>query len=447
MMKNSAMPKMPCGANAVEARAARTLFVRHSSLVIRHSRPALTLIELLVTIVIMVTVLAGVLPLVSPNNNSRKIREGSRQLNTLFSQAQAQAARDGRPVGVAFREFGTGGSFSGVALEAYLIAAPPAYAGFSEHSRAVVQWTGGLVYGTAGGSSNGGTAFGPQYNGMPVCQIQFVSMGSPDAFPPGMLRIGDTIEVAGNRFLICDDADKTQMPNQVQTIGNAEYLHSDPTAAAPTPGTEVYAIWSNYAVGKQLPLLPTTTAPSGQSYKIARQPVNASDAPLQLPRGVAIDMEASGTTGIGGLNPPNTFDALTGVADVVGIMFSPNGSLERVYLNGTSQAGVERIFLLAGLAENGNGNGLDRNDYDFYNNSATDAAEVAARRSRVNWLNPDSRWVSVNRAGRVVTAENYVSYDPTDPAFHNNGTANEQQQAQIGAARQNASNMTGSTGR
>src|SRR5689334_13735829 len=106
MMKNSEMSKVQCNANAVEARAARTLFVRHSSFVIRPFRPALTLIELLVTIVIMVTVLAGVLPLVSPNNNSRKIREGSRQLNTLFSQAQAQAARDGRPVGVAFREFG-----------------------------------------------------------------------------------------------------------------------------------------------------------------------------------------------------------------------------------------------------------------------------------------------------------------------------------------------------
>src|SRR5215211_4832924 len=87
-------------------------------------RRALTLIELLVTIVIMVTVLAGVIPMLSPNNDVRKIREAARELNSLIAQAQAQAARDGRPVGVAFREFGTSSPYSGMALEAYLIAEP-----------------------------------------------------------------------------------------------------------------------------------------------------------------------------------------------------------------------------------------------------------------------------------------------------------------------------------
>src|SRR5688500_8118243 len=139
MTKKCGTLNAECGTNAAASTCARSsLSIQHSLFSIRSSRPGLTLIELLVTIVIMVTVLAGVLPLVSPNNNSRKIREASRQLNTFLAQAQAQAARDGRPVGVAFREFANGASRSGMALEAYTIAVPPPYAGFSDSSRVVV---------------------------------------------------------------------------------------------------------------------------------------------------------------------------------------------------------------------------------------------------------------------------------------------------------------------
>ena len=49
----------------------------------------MTLIELMVVIVILVTLVAGVLPLVSPNNDARKISEASRSLQTYFVQAQA----------------------------------------------------------------------------------------------------------------------------------------------------------------------------------------------------------------------------------------------------------------------------------------------------------------------------------------------------------------------
>ena len=97
------MPIGEWGMISQATRSAHSFPIPHSPFPIWR-RPGLTLIELLITIVIMVTVLAGALPLLSPNNNSRKLREASRQLNSLLSQAQAQAARDGRPVGVAFRE-------------------------------------------------------------------------------------------------------------------------------------------------------------------------------------------------------------------------------------------------------------------------------------------------------------------------------------------------------
>lgn len=421
--------------NAAASTCARSSFgFQHSSFSI--PRRGLTLIELLVTIVIMVTVLAGVLPLVSPNNNSRKIREASRQLNTLLSQAQAQAARDGRPVGVAFRETGTSSPFSGMALEAYTIAAPPSFSGFSEHSRIAVTDTGAL-YGPGGTFTN--PSFSPRYNGYKICQLDFLAYGAVDAFPPRTLKIGDKIEVGGNTFLICDDADKMTMPNQTETVGGVEYLFSDPSASAPIPGTVLNAIWLNYH-GQQLPQNPTP--PVGQSYQITRQPVNTVDQPLQFPRGIGIDMDASGATGLG-----NFIDFDAGGATTIGIMFSPNGSIDTVYRDGIRLDGIEQIYLLLGLFENGNNGPGFSDGYDFAGFPAADAAELTTRRGQINWLSGDSRWVSVNRAGRIVTSENNVSFDPRTSPYIDDPDVNVQRRKQIIAARQNASNMSSSTGR
>ena len=89
----------------------RTEFTRRGGL--SALRSAMTLIELMVVIVILVTLVAGVLPLVSPNNDARKIAEAARGLQTYFMQAQAEAARLGRPVGVGFRETTAGSNVAG----------------------------------------------------------------------------------------------------------------------------------------------------------------------------------------------------------------------------------------------------------------------------------------------------------------------------------------------
>jgi prepilin-type N-terminal cleavage/methylation domain-containing protein len=465
--------------NSQADRSAHSLRIPHSPLPIRHSRPGLTLIELLVTIVIMVTVLAGALPLLSPNNNSRKLREASRQLNSLLAQAQAQAARDGRPVGVAFRESGASAPYSGMALEAYLIAEPQPFAGFSEHSRVAVGNT-GMVYGlnaVDGKPPNEGERFSPKLDGLPVCKLDFYASGGVDAFPPRTLKIGDTIAVGGNLFLICDDADQTTMPNRVEEVGDVaivEYLFSDPAAAAQDPGTTLNGVWLNFH-GQQLPQVPAPPAvPPGQAYAIRRQPMNTSDQPLQFPRGIGIDLLASGADG---LNVPSQFDEIIPVAPVpsgsppplpltVGVMFSPNGSLDMLYLDGVRKDGVEQVYFLMGLFENGNSDAQDPADYDFTAGTSIADDELAQRRTRINWLNPDSRWVSVNRAGRIITAENNVSFDPRVVAYSDliSGTPQQQNRERVmrqlnGAdsdgdgiidlpgARLYAKQMSGSTGR
>ena len=109
-------------------------------------RLALTLIELLVVIAILTTLVAGVVPLFSPNNDTRKIREASRGLHAYITLAQAKAARSGRPTGIAFQESRIG---SGVALEVFQLEVPKGFSGFSEESRCSVS-TGFGQYGSGG---------------------------------------------------------------------------------------------------------------------------------------------------------------------------------------------------------------------------------------------------------------------------------------------------------
>lgn len=429
MIKQNGKLKAERGTNAATSACAHR---EHPASSNQHPVPrrGLTLIELLVTIVIMVTVLAGVLPLVSPNNNSRKLREASRQLNSLLAQAQAQAARDGRPVGVEFRESGTSAPFSGMAIEAYLTAEPAPFAGFSEFSRvAVLEHPEKLQYGkNATGNGNGGVMFEPRLTNFTVWRLEFSLYGQPDPIPPRTIRNGDTLDINGNRFLVVDDD------------GSAEGFHQIDQATGYLQSTHLLnVVWLNNQ--GQLP-------PRGlKPYSFARQPTKTSEQPLQFPRGIGIDMEASGATGLG-----NSIDFDSGGATTVKVMFSPSGSIGAVYRDSSRLDGVEQIYFLIGLFENGNNSNAFSEGYDFIGFPVADQAELTARRAQINWLSGDSRWVSVNRAGRIITAENNVSFDPSSNAFLDplrslQNPTRAQRDAQLLAARNFASQMSGSTGK
>lgn len=429
MTQKCRMPNAESGTNAAASACAHREQPASS-----HQHPAprrgLTLIELLVTIVIMVTVLAGVLPLVSPNNNSRKLREASRQLNSLLAQAQAQAARDGRPVGVEFRESGTSAPFSGMAVEAYLTAEPAPFAGFSEFSRvAVLEHPEKLQYGkNATGNGNGGVMFEPRLTNFTVWRLEFSLYGQPDPIPPRTIRNGDTLDINGNRFLVVDDD------------GSAEGFHQIDQATGYLQSTHLLnVVWLNNQ--GQLP-------PRGlKPYSFARQPTKTSEQPLQFPRGIGIDMEASGATGLG-----NSIDFDSGGATTVKVMFSPSGSIGAVYRDNVRLDGVEQLYLLVGLFENGNNSNTFSEGYDFIGFPVADQAELTSRRGQINWLSGDSRWVSVNRAGRIITAENNVSFDPSssdflDPIRSAQNVVRAQRDRQLEFARNFASQMSGSTGK
>jgi prepilin-type N-terminal cleavage/methylation domain-containing protein len=391
LLRRSALLRAACRS----FNAAPWLELRSPASKFQSQRHGMTLIELLVTIVILVTLLAAVLPAVSPNNEGRKIREAARQLVSLFAQAQAQAARDGRPVGVGFSD----PDGDGIALEAYILAEPAPFPGFATDS-----------------------AVRLRFENYALTEIQFVLSGdliaNPsvdpdncyelDPLPPNTFAFGDVIETSGFRFMLTDaDRDGDGQPD---TTGNPPFRVGDRYTDSRAKFAVTY-IGSGQLIPRiNLDPLPSPPPPPGSGwsnpapYHIRRRPVSfngisrATADAIQFPRGVGIDL-----------------DPVEGNVRSE-IMFSPNGSMDSWYIDGFRRESDD-VYILLGRIENANpitvanGNDIDYTRYDF--NDMPDDDELAERRREVNLLNPDSRWVSVSPAGRVVASE-MAFFDPRE---------------------------------
>jgi prepilin-type N-terminal cleavage/methylation domain-containing protein len=399
---------------------------------------AMTLIELMVVIVILTLLVGGVLPLVSPNNDARKISEAARGLQTYLMKAQAEAARTGRPVGVGFRETTNG---SGVAIEAFQMVVPKPFPGSSSMSRVGVN---ALPEGDNNSYYNSTTAptFGDPprllFQNFENARLYAVSTRLAlknvdnevvvDPVPPGMFRVGDMIDAQGNRFVIVDDR-----RHGFDEVGGLKFLNPQSNVT----GFENKLICVRVdEVRMGSDAQPLAEPPSGYSYRIHRQPLGndpetggaksramiSSSEPFQLPSGVCIDLQASGLEAGG---EPQTFSDVAqtgGNLKQVAIMFSPNGGIDGVWFNGgtivsNSQSGnkfadLSRIFLLLGRIENQN---PDPTMFEIDRN-ATDE-KVREARTKVNWLNPDSRWMMISaNDGRFNVEKNSV-FDPREEEF------------------------------
>lgn len=407
-----------------------------------HNSPhrGLTLIELLVVIVILTTLVGGVIPVLSPNNDTRKIRGAARGLQTYINVVQAKAARTGRPHGIALRESSSG---SGVALEVFGLEVPPLFAGFSSDSRcpslpALVFWdrvgsTGSLKYGKVpeGSHNSQHEVLFPQFEGRDLHILNF-QLGTdrldgiepvlPDPLPPRMFRNGDVIDVAGNLFLVVEHPAyykyvKNPQNEQAPINELADFLDVV-NFRGPLTG-KLACILLNEA-GQAIP--PDTA----RIYKFRRQPVNSSDAAYQLPAGIVIDMQASIAEGSVTAPIPIRFPAAESLyvrpgdrtsvnaIDTLGIMFSPTGAVDSVVFNGTEMPTVSRLVLMLGRIENA---GIDpqldefpwvvgRTSQSGGNDNSTRKLAVDQARQQVNWLNADSRLMSiVTNNGRVVVSE------------------------------------------
>jgi prepilin-type N-terminal cleavage/methylation domain-containing protein len=459
---------------------------------ISHARAGMTLIELLIVIVILTTLVAAAIPILSPSSNDRRIREASRAVNTYITAAQTKAMELRRPVGVALKKLSadTGNADdNGVCLELYQVEQPPAFTGFDETSAVRISFS-----------------TTPYQVRMQFVRRDQTTTGTnlstgwfPDSIPEKMLQPGDRIEVAGNVYRFLAPATNpnlypSEKPAELDTQGrfyNQDVGNSNETliffaqvendagqmlncevdregylvkpqlhAANGFPQLTLIRYGGNTHVAGQPPFWTTPT-----SYKILRQPSPTSAEPYQLPEGIAIDLRASGDSRDVYHNAEHQqpVDRNNNQSPVM-ILFTPEGSVHRVVLNvgpGLSDLSgfadkiisdpiVSSIFLLIGPRENIPVTQLtsDNTLKTVGSNQLTDT-ELEELKTSINWLNPESRWVVIGaQSGRVVSTENAfvdprsvltVATTGTPPISE---TSQQLRNLQINAAREFAREMT-----
>lgn len=444
-------------------------------------RGAMTLVELLVVIVLVSTLVATAIPVISPGGDGRKLRESSRNLNSYLQGAQARAMQTGRPFGVALRRLSAEtdrGTDNAVCVRVEYVEVPPTYSGFTRTSSARL-------------------AINPAYNvdgvetlASPML-LQFVARGvattqglpagwQADLVPPRFLRPGDTIEISGRRYVLLEPVDaagaivSTNGYFEPQTGQLVRFAVRPLGSRSPTPesslpmldvayrpnGARISGPEAIFAEVATDGLEPTNadslywTEP--QPYKVFRQPIPAAGEPLELPSGMAIDLQASV---IGGISltrlyePSADYDTpnsdFVAIDEPIQLLFAPEGHLQRVHglLGGAIDTSsrallpsrtvtsyvalcIGRRELIPGAPFGAAATPLTAASYENpinINQSSSEPSEAvdtsipfeddtAFREitDRYNWLNLESRWVVIGgQSGSVVTVEN-VTPDVTD---------------------------------
>jgi type II secretory pathway pseudopilin PulG len=396
----------------------------------RARRAALTLIELLVVIIILTTVVAAAIPILSPANDSRRIREAGRGLNTFITGAQARAVSLGRPFGIALKRLAQDNDKdgnplnahddAGVCLEVFYVEQQPPYAGFDANSRASV-------------------ALHPDAPGYVL--VRFITRGATslalpagwtrDLFPTGTIRPGDVIEVGGTRYeLLPETGDNMTEIALDPDLNNGYFKEKNANVpiilARPVndSGQQLNVKYDDdgFEVGVQVQQArPYWT--SAMPYRILRQATPTSDEPYQLPEGVAIDLRASGVGTDDYFFWPGENDNSLGVI----IMFTPEGRVSRVQFsqypitpaiggteaNAFDEPVTENIYLLLGKRENipAPQAATDITLSTDFGTLNTEEKRAEAK-AGINWLLGDSHWIVIgSQSGRVATIEN-AAVDP-----------------------------------
>jgi type II secretory pathway pseudopilin PulG len=403
----------------------------------------MTLIELLVVIVILTTIVAAAIPILSPSNDDRRLRETARGVNTFFNGAQSRAIGRKRPVGVALKRLSqdtTRAADRAVCLELFYVEQPAPYTGFDANSRACValQGTNVLIR-----FVTRGTIIDQMQDGLPVGW-------DPDLFPTGTVYPGDVIEINGTQFRLL--APSSNMGLDLDTKGSFKQTNQNrpATIVAKPVNDSGQQINPRYdGLGNEIGSVAAANPPywtSPSPYKILRQPAPTADEPYQLPEGTAIDLRASGIGRNDYFYVPAQNDNNEGIL----IMFAPEGRISRVsysQLPGNTtafdQPVVDNVFLLVGRRDKSPppavGTDPTLNPADWM--AAVTDDQRNRLREPVNWLSGTSRWVVIGpQSGRIATIEN-AAVDPkavlSKPMFPNATPSTEEMRcAQILAARE-----------
>ncbi len=285
-----------------------------------------TLIEMLIVVAIIAILAVAGARTMQPAIEGRRIREAARAVNVYLGVARNHALATGRPCGVMIRRFPNLPQCSMVLEQ---VEQPAPYAGNTIDATATLQ-------------------INPPNSNTVVANL-------PSDFSSGLVHDGDLVQ----------------------------FNHQGPFYKVATGGVAATALTLlvDLSQGQILPW-PSGSPSDPVPYKIFRSPTKTAVGPLQLPTGTVIDLAASGVGNTTNFTPTGGMS--------VRIMFSPNGSVDKVYRDGGPENVTDPIFLLIGKRENI----LDT--------------------SNPNWSDFTNLWIAINPQTGLVTTAEVAPQDPTD---------------------------------
>jgi len=298
-------------------------------------RRGFTLIELLVVLMLMMILAVVALPQLGPAMERRRLREAGRSVATYIGSARTKALETGRPCGVVIepirqRNGNVVNPNACIVMRQAMMPTP--YGGDSADARGRLQITG-----------SGAT---------------YTSLNGDLAINPSIVKAGDLVQFDG-KGLFYEIVDPTTNPVRLQVDTSNGQVLPWPVSS----GTE----WSE--------LMP---------FKIFRRPVPTMAPPLIFTPGTAIDLGISGMKS----QAPNDLTTIFATSNhPITIMFSPNGSLERIYMHGQPPEYItEQIYLMVGRLEKIGRAGADS-----------------------NWADLNTMWITISPQTGLVTSAHTAS--------------------------------------
>lgn len=343
-----------------------------------------TLIELLVVIGIL-SVLAGIaLPIFRNTIKDQKKTQAARQVITYIEAARSRAIASKGRVGVMISRRGVGDALQrSYSTQMQLSVAYPPYAGESDNAKALLYNDGTPVNGST--SVANAALFNPAENTLLLKAVSDRAAGRP-----GPIGIGDPIQFgeSGRTVPIGNLSILSGASGALASKNGWIKISFNPRGVIPGTGANTY----------EFPTSLMNVSASGRQtrYQIYRDPVPSAASPLDMLRGMAIDLNFSGIGRDGaGFSPmiinPSSW-ASTSAVDFqpIVLMFGPDGRIDFCSSGFAAGSGVAMqdyrprglIYLCLGRVD-----GVFADPAMLFSDTP---------RERSNIMDPESIWIVIN---------------------------------------------------